>query len=415
MRKVVEIVGSLAVGGAERVALEVAAGLGARHRADWHSELWVLGPADSSATGYARTIQSEAEKRGVPVRRLTFISLRDRATRSRLSAALKAEGVDLVHVHNRPQDWQVVALCRALGIPVLYTIHLSYPHEHWKTRLLYGAVARSVPRLVCVSKSVARHVEKMEFVEPLKVRVIYNGIRMDVFAPSSAERRAAKRAELGWPSDRFVWLCAARLNSQKGHEYLLQAMARLPASSRALLALAGDGPKEAELKAEAARLALGDRVSFLGARSDVAELLGAADGYASASRQEGHPLSLLEAMACMLPVVAPRLAPMEEIACNGAPVFFGPSIEGWANEHDPGLLAEALLSVERDPARSATTGRARAHVAEKFSLDGMIDQHAALYGEILDAEDARPWAELRHVVTSWLGKRLSGPGADPAP
>lgn len=414
MRRVVEIVGSLAVGGAERVALEVAAGLGRRHASDWHAEIWVLGPPDLGSSNFERSIQTEAEKRGVPVRRVIFSSLRDRATRARLADALRDERVDLVHVHNRPQDWQVVALCRAFGVPVVYTVHLSYPHQSLKTRLLYAAVARAAPRVVCVSQAVARHVEKVEYVDPGKVRVIYNGIRMDVFAPPSAEDRRAKRAALGWSDDRFVWLCAARLSPQKGHEYLVQAMARLPDSSRALLALAGDGQNEKELKAQSAQMGLADRVTFLGARSDVAQLLGAADGYVSASRQEGHPLSLLEAMACELPVVAPRLASIEEIACEGSPVFFGPRVEGWASSHDPGLLAEALLSVERDSNRGrSSSALARAHVGSKFSLDGMIDRHAAVYAEIVDTVAARPCPALRGAITSLATRVLGSAGTEP--
>ena len=410
MKKVVEVVGSLAVGGAERVALEVAAGLGRRYGEEWRAELWVLGPADLEATRFERSIETEAEKRGVPVRRLVFPSLRDRAARARLGEALRDEAVDLVHVHNRPQDWQVVALCRALGVPVVYTVHLSYPHQRLSTRLLYGAVSRAVPRVVCVSQAVARHVQNVEYVDAGKVRVIYNGIRMDVFAPASAESRAAKRAALGWGDDRFVWLYAARLSEQKGHEYLLQAMARLPSSSRALLALAGNGPREQELKALAAQLSLGERVSFLGARSDVSELLGAADAFASSSRQEGHPLSLLEAMACELPVVAPRLAPIEEIALDGAPVFFGPPIEGWAESHDPQLMAEALLSVELDSRRGRpVAGAMRAHVGDKFSLDVMIDRHAALYGEIVGQAGSRRLGDLSGTLTTWAGKLLGLP------
>jgi glycosyltransferase involved in cell wall biosynthesis len=203
---------------------------------------------------------------------------------------------------------------------------------------------------------------------------------MDLFTPPTAEDRARARAELGWRDGDFGWIVAARLHDQKGHTYLLRAIAQLPPESRARFALAGEGPLEAELEAEAKELGLGDRVHFLGPRRDVPALLGAADGYACSSMQEGHPLSLLEAMSVEIPVVAPRLPSIEEIALDGTPVFYGPAIDGWATAHDPSAMAEALLSVERDAARAKETARAaRPHIARLYSLDAMLRNHEDVY------------------------------------
>lgn len=404
MRKVVEVVGSLAVGGAERVALEVAAGLGRRHPQQWRAELLVAGPIEEAATtSFEKSIKSEAEKRGVPVHHVNFASVKDREARRRLRDFLVENAVDLVHVHNRPQDWQVVALCRMIGVPVIYTVHLPYTYEKLQQKLLYAATGMAVPRVICVSKAVARQVRDEERVPIEKIRVIYNGIRMELFTPPTAEARAAKRRELGWGDD-FIWFFAARLHEQKGHEFLLEAFARMPGTSR--LMLAGEGPLEQPLKAQCTRLGLDGRVTFLGPRRDVPALLGAADGFACSSRQEGHPLSLLEAMACELPVVAPRLPSIEEIAMEGIPVFFGPSVTGWADKHDPQQLADALVSVEKDPGKARAAARAaREHVATQYSLDAMIDAHAAEYADVLDrpsgtppivrvaARRARSWAE----------------------
>jgi glycosyltransferase involved in cell wall biosynthesis len=406
MKKVIEVVASLAVGGAERVALEVAAGLATRHAGDWRAELCVVGPEQAAMTGFERSIQAEAEKRGVPVHRVTFSSPIDRAARRRLRDFLIGEAVDLVHIHNRPRDWQVAALGWMVGVPTLYTIHKPYVHDSARARLLYTLLGFVAPQVVCVSHTVARQAHRVEHLPLGKIRVIYNGIRLDVFHPLSPEQRMAKRAELGWESGRFVWLCVARLHEQKAQKFLLDAMARLPSSSRAQLMLAGEGPLEVELKSQAARLGLDDRVRFLGPRFDVPELLGAADGYACSSREEGHPLSLLEAMACGLPIVAPRLPAIEEIAIDGVPVFFGPKVEGLAVSHDPQQLADALLSVERNPEDARLRARdARDHVANKFSLDAMIDRHAVLYDEILSTASQRHSRVLRQIA-SWAEKLL---------
>lgn len=376
---VVEVVGSLAVGGAERVALEVAAGLADR---GWDARLLIAGPADPDGA-FERSIADEARARGVPVDHVPFRGATHPASARALASWLRRHRPGVVHVHNRPQDWQVAAVCKALRVPVIYTVHLPYTFDRRRDQLLYTALGRAVPAVVCVSRAVANHVRDSERIPPDKLRVIYNGIRMDVFRPPAAADRAAARAALGWGDGDFGWITAARLHSQKGHRFLLDAIARLPADSRARFALAGDGPLQAELEARAARLGIGDRVQFLGARRDVPALLGAADGYACTSMQEGHPLSLLEAMAVELPVVAPRLPSIEEIAMDGTPVLFGPRIDGWAEAHDPDAIAAALLQVERDAAEARRRARAaRAHIAERYSREAMIGGHAALYERV---------------------------------
>lgn len=383
-QKVFEVVGSLAVGGAERVAIEVAAGLTER---GWRPELVVVGPPESdTSTPYAKSVGAEAEKRGVPVRRVEFNNLRDAGSRRRFRDFLQAEKPALVHVHNRPQDWQVIAMCKMAGVPAIYSVHMAYPTPKVHLRVLYHLCGRSVPRVICVAQSVADNVVKNDRVPESKLRVIYNGIRMDVFRPPTPEARAKKRAEEGWPDDAFVWLCAARLHPQKGHTYLLDAAARLPKDSRAMILLAGEGQLESELKAQHAKLGLGDRVVFLGPRRDVPELLGAIDGFVSTSMSEGHPLSLLEAMATHAPIVAPRLPSIEEIATEGTPVFFGPKHGGWATPHDPDQVAAAMLEVEKNAETHRARARAgRAHVESTFSREAMIDGHDALYREILGA------------------------------
>lgn len=409
MRKVIEVVGSLGGGGAERVAVEIAAGLAARPQAGWRVELLVGGLVnEAERTLFEKTIQTEVEKRGVQIHHVTFPTVLDGEARRRLHGFLIREHVDLVHVHNRPQDWQLVALCKLLGVPVLYTVHLPYPFKNLKQRLLYIACGRMVPRVVCVSQAVACQVHELELVPKAKIRVIYNGIRMDLFRPLASGARTETRRELGWSEDDFVWIMAARLQEQKGHKYLFEAIARLPHESRAKFALAGEGHLETELKTLAQKLGIaGSRVMFLGARRDVPTLLGAADGYACSSMQEGHPLSLLEAMAVELPVVAPRLRSIEEIALGDTPIFYGPKIDGWAKAHDPVLMSNAFLAVEKEPAEAGAKARnARSHVAKKFSLDAMITQHDELYREILDSADRYDdsW-RLRHSARA-LAKRF---------
>jgi glycosyltransferase involved in cell wall biosynthesis len=393
---VLEVVGSLAIGGAERVAIEVAAGLRER---GWDTELLCVAPGSAAGGEFHRSVEAEARRSGVAVSHVPFTGVLDRGSRRRVAAFLRERGVGVVHVHNRPEDWQLVSLCTVLRIPVIYTVHLTYAYPRLRHRLLFGATGLLVPRVVCVSRAVAESAIRNELLARGKERVVYNGIRMELFRPPSPDERAAARRALGWSDAEFVWICAARLAEQKGHRFLLDGMARLPGSSRARLALAGDGALEGELRALASRLGIADRVQFLGARRDVPTLLGAADGFATATLQEGHPLALLEAVAMELPVVAPRLPSITEIAFDGSPVLYGPPRSEDVEGHDPDTIAAALSSVEADPRRHREVARAgRHHVASRYSRDAMIDAHAELYEEALALASEPVWTQVARRV-----------------
>ena len=354
--RILEVVGSLAIGGAERVAVELAAGLPSP---EFRAELLCAGPTVEASGDFERSIETEARARGVDVHRVQFTTPLDRESRRRMVRFLVDGNYDVVHIHNRPQDWQLVMLCRALGVRAVYTLHLPYERGRKpRQRIARMAAARLASGIVCVSHAVADHLTPIEGIPRDKLRVIYNGIKTDRYKPSSPEARRAKRAELGIADTDVAWICVGRLDEQKGHRYLLDAMAALPAGSRSRLFLAGDGALRPNLDEQIRTLGLAGKVTLLGPRTDVPELLGAADAYVSSSLQEGHPLSVLEAMAVGLPVVAPRIAAITEIAQDDNPVFFGPTIAGWARAHEAREIAEAM-ALESGSSRNAAPAPSR--------------------------------------------------------
>ena len=374
---IVQVVSSLQVGGAERVALELAA---RQSRDRYRSELLCAGPEDSGRNLFENPLEAEAARRGVPVRRIALPGIRDEKAREELVGYLQEHEVQLVHVHNRPTDWQVLALARLAGVKGLYTRHLPYRNLSRRQRLIYAAAARLAPAVVAVSEPVRAHLLRQEWAPASKIRVIPNGIDLTKFAPGGANMREKARAELCLPGDAFAWICAARLAEQKGHEFLLEAFAQLPKNANRVLLLAGDGPLESALKAQAERLKIAAGVRFLGARADVPALLGAADAYVCSSLSEGHPLSVLEALAMNLPVVAPRLSPITAVGADAFVEYFGAANKGWAARHEPAELAQAMGAVEE---RASHAGNARAFVESRYSIERMIDAHTKLYGEVL--------------------------------
>ena len=164
------------------------------------------------------------------------------------------------------------------------------------------------------------------------------------------------------------------MDEQKGHRYLLDAMAALPAGSRLPVVPRGRrrvaaGDRGAGPRARPRRT--GDAAGRAHRRSRAAR---SGDAYASATLQEGHPLSVLEAMAVGLPVVAPRIAAISEIAQDDNPIFFGPAIAGWARGHDAAELAQVIARVGAElPRRRARAAEMRDQIAARYSPAAMLD------------------------------------------
>ncbi len=133
------MVGSLSAGGAERVALELAAGLKER---GWRTELLALAGREG-ANPYAEPLRAEAAARGVLVRRLSLPGIRSGPERGRVLQFLGDQDVSLVHAHNRPGDWQMTLLGRLAGVPVVYSRHLPYAGLSREQRIAYFLSARS--------------------------------------------------------------------------------------------------------------------------------------------------------------------------------------------------------------------------------------------------------------------------------
>jgi len=376
--RILEVVGSLAIGGAERVALELAAGLPAP---EFQAELLCAGPTVDASWAFERDIESEARARGIAVHRVKFTSPLDRESRHRLVRFLVDGNYDVVHVHNRPQDWQLVTLCWALGMRAVYTLHLPYERgRRPRQRLARNIAAFGASGIVCVSHAVADHLTPIEHLPRGKVRVIYNGIRTDRFRPLSPEDRRVKRAELGIADGEVACICVGRMDEQKGHRYLLDAVAALPGGSRSRLFLAGDGALRSAIEEQVRALGIAAKVTLLGARTDVPALLGAADAYVCSSLQEGHPLSVLEAMIVGLPVVAPRIAAVTEIAEEDNPIFCGPTIAGLASGNDARQMADVMSQLELElPERRARAAAKRDQIAARYSPAAMLDAHADFY------------------------------------
>jgi glycosyltransferase involved in cell wall biosynthesis len=224
--------------------------------------------------------------------------------------------------------------------------------------------------LIANANAVADDVVRTEGVAREKVRVVYNGLAGSAFEPAPPAALASSVP---------VVLCVANLRAYKGHRYLLDAAARL--RKRGLvctLALVGVGKERDRLQHQAGILGLD--VRFLGARTDVAALLARADVVALPSLTEGMSNAVMEAMAAGRPVVATDVGGTAELIA-GRGILVPPA--------DADALAAGLERVLRDPAGAQHLAEAAREWSRRvLHLDVMVDQHLAIYSELLEARCA---------------------------
>jgi glycosyltransferase involved in cell wall biosynthesis len=225
-----------------------------------------------------------------------------------------------------------------------------------------------------VADAHAVHLVENERFPAAKVNTIYNGVDCERFAPQDA---TPIRSELGIAADAPVVGILAALRPEKNHELFLHGAAAirqtLPAAQ---FIIVGDGPKRNELQTLAKNLKLADAVHFVGSRSDVPALLAACNVVALTSHNEASPVSILEALACGVPVVASNVGSVRETVVEGVTGrLFAPGDEGAF----VGATVE-LLQNRQEARRLGEEGRRR--VEARWSLEAMVRGYEELIERI---------------------------------
>jgi glycosyltransferase involved in cell wall biosynthesis len=307
---------------------------------------------------------------GIPVRRLPVRNHLDAWAALRLRRM--ARGVDVVHFHTA----RAHALAPALaGLPIrrVVTRRMDYvprggPYARW----LYN---RAVDVVIAISEGV-RAALLQAGVEPARIRVVPSGVDLEA-CRAEAGARERLRAEWGWGANDVGVALVGVLERRKGHHLLLEAALR--AAGQLRYVFCGAGSEEAALRAQARPL--GARVRFLGFRTDVADVLAAADVAVLPSLHEGLGVAALEAMAAARPVIASRVGGLGEVMAGGeAGILIPPG--------DATALADALADLAADPAlrhRLGVAGRRR--VVERHAAARMAAGTLACYGSARWAHD----------------------------
>lgn len=292
----------------------------------------------------------------------------------------------VMHCHHySPFVYGTLARLRLPRVRIVFTEHgrLSDAPPSRKRRLANRFLMMGSPAVYAVSHDLRRHLVAEGY--PERTGVIWNGIEPGV-APDEDARRHARRL-MGLADGVKVVGTVARLDPVKDLGTLLQAVAIVRREVACRLVVVGDGPAREALKLRARALHIEDAVDWLGQRDDVRELLPGFDVYANSSISEGISLTLLEAMAAELPVVATDVGGSPEVVEDGQTGALCPA-------RSPDALGSSLQRIFGDARLAADYGRAgRSRVCEHFTLDRMVARYAELYEN--SADGRKQAAEIR--------------------
>jgi len=347
--RILHVIQEMRTGGAERVVVSLAHGA----RAAGHE------PAIASAPG-----ELLEELRGIPHFPMPLLGRRPTAVPAAalgLWRTLRRWRPQIVHCHN-PGMGIVTSLATLRGRTprALVSVH-GVPDEDWPrtARLLRLA---GLPAIACgpgVEIALAEH--------DLRVaETIWNGVSP---APPPADRAELER-DWNLPPGHSLLLAVGRLVDAKHHDLAIRALA---AVEDATLVIVGDGPLRGELEHEAAGAGVQDRVFFAGRRPDARALMGAADAVVLASRSEGLPMVVLEALAAGTPVVATAVRGIRELLTNEQDALLVPA-------DDADGLAAAIARVVSHRELAARLAQAGRGLAAKHSEGAMVAAFLDVYG-----------------------------------
>ena len=290
-----------------------------------------------------------------------------------IASAAGDAGATVLHCHQySPFVYGALARLRRPGLRVVFTEHgrLSDAPPSRKRRMLNPVLARAATRIVSVSHDLKRHMVS-EGLPETRIEVVHNGI--DLGPPPDPNAALALRQRLHFRSDAFVAGTVARLDPVKHLQALVEAVGLLRQRGRESYAgVVGDGPERGRLEAETRARGLERAIHFLGHRDDARTFLPGLDVYVNSSVSEGISLTILEAMAAGVPVVATRV--------GGTPEIVDDEVGRLVPSRDAAALADAMAGLAGQPAVRQSLGRAaRARVVERFTIEAMVDRYLQLY------------------------------------
>jgi glycosyltransferase involved in cell wall biosynthesis len=327
-------------------------------------------------------IGQQLRQHGIPVDSLNMpenMTIKDFVTGIRhMTRWMREQHFDLVHSFLPRSNIMSRIANKWSGVT---KIHLSSERaidlERSRAIVLLNRLTSSMTdAFIAVSPVVRDILIQREKISPEKITIISNGIDLTSLDASSPNEI---RSELNIGSGQLVISSVGRLHREKGHIYLLRALAELRHEWPDVCAvIVGEGPEADNLRREADTLSGADNVRFLGFRADVVKMIRASDLFVLPSLEEGFPVTALEAMACSRPIVATEVGSLPFIVVSGQTGLLVPPKNTRA-------LSNAICQLLREPGTREQMGRrALNHVETYFTLEGVLAQLENLYQDLLE-------------------------------
>ncbi|MFC1878375.1 glycosyltransferase [Chloroflexota bacterium] len=373
--KILYLVGTLNLGGIERLTSDLSLAL--KRSGDWQPSVCCL----IAPQGHFLDI---LQAHGVPVYECRLDQKNLFSFPIRFARLLKQLTPDLIHSHvYYSVPWQVLG-ARLAGVKrLVFSYHNMMPTHstHLLARLrmiLYDRLSQPyISALTAVSRGLRCHLANLLLRAENSFYVIHNPVDTERFRPAPQTREAIRR-EMGFKETDFLVGSVGRLVADKGHIYLLQAAKLLRSQYPDIrFILVGDGPLGATIQSKIKAHSLEDTVKLLGSSTNVERLYNGLDCFVVSSIREGGPITLLEAMACGLPVVSTPVGLAPEALADGCGILTPPA--------DPEALAHAILEIMNNhPKAQRYAQQARTRVLQKFNLDRISQEYIQLYTQILN-------------------------------
>ena len=252
-------------------------------------------------------------------------------------------------------------------------------------RVLERLLARVTDRLICVSEANVDDLVRLGVAPRPKFEVVPLGLELEDFRAADPAAARAFREEIGAGVDEVVVTYVGRLVPVKRVDLLLRGVARAQAAGAPIrLVIVGDGELRPQLERLARQVGLDGRVRFLGYRTDVAPITAGSDIAVVTSDQEGTPVSLIQAAAAGLPLVATRVGGVADVVSEGGGLLVPP--------RDEQGVADALAELAEDAELRERMGAvAQAHVVSRFSSGRLVERIERLYEALLESrQDPSP-------------------------
>jgi glycosyltransferase involved in cell wall biosynthesis len=369
VKKILHLIKGLGRGGAELLLLSAAPYL---DRDRFHYEIaYVLSKKDA--------LVPDLEEAGLEVHCLEGGS--DPGWLPRLRRLVRERRIDLIHSHS-----PLVAAGARTALAGVRVRRVYTEHNVWECyrRPTYWANLLTFPRshhVFAVSDHVRASIKYPWSLRRLPmppVETLYHGL--DPEAVTGWRLQDGARAELGIPDEAPVFGAVANFRPEKGHRDLVAAAKHvIQEIPEARLVLVGQGPLEGEVRRQVKELGLDRSVIFAGHRRDAPRIAGSFDVFTLASVHEGLAIALVEAMAQGVPAVVTRVGGLSEVVEHGKQGFI-------VTPGRPRALADAIVSLLRDPALRKEFGAAAVERARMFDIRDAVRRMEQVYGDLLGSE-----------------------------